>query len=276
MLIDTHCHIDRYPDPLRLARECETRRIVTVAVTQLPSHYEMAQRHIGSMQYVKPALGFHPLAVAKNVRELSTFISLLKESQFVGEVGLDYSKDGIASKEQQLVVFRAIAEALSASTRFITVHSRRATVDVTEILQKAGVRNTVFHWFTGSVSALDAVIEAGHYLSINTAMLTTKKGSSLLQRIPRDRVLTETDGPYVKIGRRAAKPNDVIDVLHGIADAWGVPKHEAEAIVTGNFQAICASVGVSLSQVQHKGSGSYHEAHRQRAQEHDSDHRFRE
>lgn len=245
MLIDTHCHIDRFPDPLGLAEECERQRIATVAVTQLPGHYQMAMRHIGVMKYVRPALGFHPLAVAGNEGELPLFLSLLPNVRFVGEIGLDLSREGAASRSAQLQVFQAISAELAGTRKFVTLHSRAAEEEVANILHENGVTECVFHWFSGATKALKAVVDRGHYFSINTAMVMTQKGRSLLSFVPRDRILTETDGPYVKIGGRPAKPYDIGVVLSGIADVWGVPAEEAQTQVADNYKHLCDVLGIT-------------------------------
>ena len=244
MLIDTHCHVDRFPDPMALAEDCERQRIATVAVTQLPSHFQMAIRHIGEMRFVRPALGFHPLAVAGNEGELSLFLSLLPDVQFVGEVGLDSSREGASTRTEQLRIFRAIAAELAGKRKLITLHSRGAEEVVADVLHQSGVTECIFHWFSGGTKALKAVIEKGHFFSINTAMVTTQKGRSLLSLVPRDRILTETDGPYVKIGGRPAKPSDVKNVLSGIADVWGTSDENVEAQVAENFTQLCQSLGI--------------------------------
>lgn len=246
MLIDTHCHVDRFPDPLAVAEECERQRVVTIAVTQLPSHYKLAIRHIGEMQFARPALGFHPLAVKGNEGELALFLSLLHDVQFVGEIGLDSSREGASSRSEQLQIFQAIAAELAAKPKFVTLHSRGAEEEVADILHESGVTECVFHWFSGGTKALKAVSEKGHYFSINTAMVTTQKGKSLLSLVPRDRILTETDGPYIKIGSRPARPCDVKTVLCGIADVWGASVEGVEAQVTENFTLLCRSLGIKL------------------------------
>ena len=149
MLIDTHCHVDRFPDPPRLAAECERAGVFTVAVTQLPSHYEIAAERLAGMTRVRPALGFHPLAVNGHVGELEGFLAALHEAEFVGEVGLDYSKQGLPFKTDQVVVFRAVAESLSQTPKFTTVHTRKAEADAISILAEFSVtprRAALVHW----------------------------------------------------------------------------------------------------------------------------------
>lgn len=245
MLIDTHCHVDRFPDPMALVADCEAKPVVTVAVTNIPSHYEIAVRHIGALRYVKPALGFHPLAVADNLKELPLFLSLLRGVQFVGEIGLDFSNEGQPTRNDQVQAFRTIAEALSGKARFVTLHSRGAAGDVADILGEYGIKKCVFHWFSGTVSELKQVVSSGHYLSINTSMVESKKGRDVLERVPRDRILTESDGPYVKIGRKPAGPLNMNRVVSGIADAWGVSEDEAESQVSNNYKELCESIGIT-------------------------------
>jgi TatD DNase family protein len=229
---------------MALAKECERQRITTVAVTQLPSHYQLAVRHIGEMEFVWPALGFHPLAVAGNVGELPLFVSLLPNVQFIGEIGLDSSKAGASSRTEQLQVFRAIAEALAGRRKFVTLHSRGAEEVVADILHECNVKKCVFHWFSGGPKALKTVIEQGHLLSVNTAMVTTQKGRTLLSLVPRDRILTESDGPYVKVGSRPAQPGDVKSVLSGIAEVWGESARDVEAQVADNYTQLCDWLGI--------------------------------
>jgi len=239
VLIDTHCHIDRFPDPMAVAEDCERQRVLAIAVTQLPSHFQMAMQHIGEMQFVRPALGFHPLAVTGNEGELPLFLSLLPDVQFVGEIGLDLSREGASSRSEQLRTFEAITAELAGKRKFVTLHSRGAEEEVADILRESGVTECVFHWFSGGTKALKAVIGQGHYFSINTAMVTTQKGKSLLSFVPRERILTETDGPYVKVGSRPANPRDVKNALYGIADVWGTSAEEVEAQVSENFTRLC-------------------------------------
>lgn len=246
MLIDTHCHVDRFPNPMELAYECESQHVLTLAVTNLPSHYEAAVDHLSSLRLVKPALGFHPLAVADNNSELDVFASVVRDVQFVGEVGLDFSSEGITSRTEQLRVFRQIAELLSDNSRFVTLHSRGSAEDVVSVLEEFGVAPCVFHWYSGSSSTLKRLVCLNHYCSVNTAMLTSKKGQSVLEAVPRERVLTETDGPYVKVGKRAARPTDVQQIIEGIAGAWNVSAEDAEAQVADNFMKLCDQLKISV------------------------------
>lgn len=241
MLIDTHCHIDRFRDPSGLARSCEDEQIMTVAVTNIPSHFQLAQPHLSGMSYVKPALGLHPLAVGENHRELPLFLQLLPETDFIGEIGLDLSKEGLRTKALQIKAFSSIIEAVSGTSKFVTMHSREAADEVLETLKRFEFRNAVFHWFSGTLESLGEAIEWGCWFSVNTNMVGTKKGSEIVSRLPKDKVLTETDGPYIKIGKRPAEPSDVRIVLSALAASWSVSLDEAESQVRQNFIKACGN-----------------------------------
>ncbi len=76
-------------------------------------------------------------------------------------------------------------------------------------------------------------------------MVDSQKGSEIISRLPKDRVLTETDGPYVKIGKRPAEPSDVQIVLTALAKLWGVTVEEAETQVQDNFVRACGGTCLS-------------------------------
>lgn len=243
MLIDTHCHIDRFRDASSLARRCEAAKIFTVAVTNIPSHFEQAASHLRGMKYVKAALGFHPLAVADNQSELGLFLKLLPKADFIGEIGLDLSKEGVATKPSQFRVFDAIVAALAGQKKFVTMHSRGAADEVLEVLERHDFHHAVFHWFSGSINCLERAIQWGCWFSANPSMIESQRGIEILSRIPQDRVLTESDGPYVKIGRRAAEPSDVGIVVSRLAELWDVSPTAVKTQISANFEAASASPG---------------------------------
>jgi TatD DNase family protein len=237
-VIDAHCHIDQFPDPLAVARAAEKRAITTVAVTNLPSHYTLSLPHLSAFKYVHSALGLHPLAAANHAGELPDFVRLAASARFVGEVGLDFSTTGIQTRDIQLVSFQQVAECLSGGAHFITVHSRGAETEVLEILRERGLSPVVFHWFTGSRNRLHTLLSAGHYISVNTAMIASRKWREIFPSVPKERVLTESDGPHAKCGRRRAEPADIPHVIAWLAEQWRVDPTEAESTVLRNYQRL--------------------------------------
>src|SRR5689334_22006974 len=114
-LVDTHCHVDLFPDPAALVRDIERRRVYTIAVTNTPSVFPRLCQIIGDARFVRPALGLHPeLAVARH-RELSQFEQLLTRTRYVGEVGLDYQTTVESERALQRRVLATIIEQCDAA-----------------------------------------------------------------------------------------------------------------------------------------------------------------
>jgi TatD DNase family protein len=241
VLIDTHCHVDQYPNPQDIVGECEKRAVRVIAVTNLPSDFVIAADRLKGKRYVTAALGMHPLMAAKAIRELSAFRRIVPHVEYVGEVGLDYSPVGLATKAVQERVFDEVLGSLGDRRRFITIHSRRAERAVLERLQSNQIRGAVFHWFTGSASDLKRAVEAGHFVSVNAAMLQSEKGIALVRSIPRDAILVETDGPFCKFGDRPSNPTDVEDIYRRISAQIGCSQQELQNFVSANFAKACGS-----------------------------------
>lgn len=251
MIHDTHCHIDLYPDPLAIATRTERRKIATVAVTNLPSAYFAAKTHMARFRYLRLAVGLHPLCANDHTkRELNLFKKAFDQTQYVGEVGLDFSRHGIATKEAQLRSFRFVVEQLAQEMRFVTLHSRRAERAVLELLQAHNVTPVVFHWFSGSIKVMNEIADAGHYFSVNTAMIYSEKGKKLVDKIPPERLLAETDGPFIKSQRgEPVKPEDTDSVYAYLAKSWQQPLDVIQTTLQQNFVRVLKQCYVHSSQI---------------------------
>jgi TatD DNase family protein len=241
-LLDSHCHLDRYTDAQGIAEEAGRRGVFTIAVTNLPSHFKAGLPHVGRLPRVRLALGLHPLAAHDHERELPAFEQYFSATSFIGEVGLDLSKEGKDTESRQLQSFRQIVSMLAASPRIVSLHSRGAEAEVLGVLSEFGVTGAIFHWYSGSLNVLDQLIESGHLVSVNPAMTRSSKGRAIIQRVPCDRVLTETDGPYVRMGGSPAHPWDVVAVETHLAKAWNMPCADVRAKVWSNFLGLLANV----------------------------------
>lgn len=239
-LVDTHCHIDLYPDPSWLIRDSENRQIYTIAVTNTPSVFLPLAEIIGASKYVRPALGLHPELAAARHRELPIFAALLDRTRYVGEVGLDYqTKDEADRAVQRRVLSTIIDQCDAAGGKVLTVHSRRAANDVVDAFGTSFNGAYILHWFSGGVKVLRRALTNGAFISVNPAMVRSRTGRALIGEAPRDRVLTETDGPFVTTGDhpkvKPAVPDDVRTVIAGLRELWDVAHDEAAQQVYANF-----------------------------------------
>lgn len=242
-MLDAHCHLDRYSDPLVVARKAEAVGAFVVSVTNLPSHFELGRPHVAKMSRVRLALGLHPLAARQHEAEMERFDALFDTTSFIGEVGLDFSRQGKSTKERQLVTFRHVAQRLADTRKFVTVHSRGAEKEVLALLRDAGAAPVALHWYSGPLGVIDDALADGHLFSVNPAMIRSESGRKIIARIPKDRVLTETDGPYVKVSRKPVTPADVLIVERHLADIWQMSELDVRALVWSNFRASLAGIG---------------------------------
>lgn len=196
MIIDTHCHFDMMPNPEAYITGKEKAGDIVIGMTNLPSHFRMGQVHMRGYKHVRLALGLHPLLVAESKSELIDFRQLVDQTSYIGEIGLDFSKEGKASKNEQISVMREILTELRGKNKIVSVHSRKAEKELFDLLCEYDIKNVIFHWYSGSVDLIPSILQQGYYFSINEAMCRSKKGQSIIKYIPKDRVLTETDAPY--------------------------------------------------------------------------------
>jgi TatD DNase family protein len=237
-MLDSHCHLDRYPDPELIAAQAAQHGVFVLAVTNLPSHFGAGVSNVRALKRVRLALGLHPLAANDHARELPVFDRWFRETSFIGEVGLDFSRHGLSTAVRQLDTFRHVIRRVANDGKVVSLHSRGAELEVLDILNQHSAIRAIFHWYSGSLSTLDKILEAGHFLSVNPAMVSSAKGREILGRVPRERLLTETDGPHVTVGREKAMPWDVALVEGAIADLWTCSQSTVREQVWLNFTSI--------------------------------------
>jgi len=248
-MIDTHCHLDLYPHPEVIAEDIEAKKITTVAVTNLPSHFAFSQPYVTGYRHIHLALGLHPLiAESHSTYERIKFKNKVKNSFFIGEVGLDFSSHGKETARLQLETFRFVIELVQDRPHFITLHSRGAEEKVGELLDQYGIQKAVFHWYSGPLGVLDTLVQKGHYFSVNTGMVSSKKGQTIISHIPVGQILTETDGPYLKVNNQSVQPKDIRLVLVYLSQLWDLPISETEKQIEENYKNLIGKDNFSDSE----------------------------
>lgn len=195
-MIDTHCHFDMMANPGQYIQDAENRGDIIIGMTNLPSHFQMGISHLEGFKRIRLALGLHPQLAHEALSELELFDSLIDKTSYIGEIGLDFSKDSYRSKETQVECLRHILHSLNTRKKIISVHSRRAEKELFALLKEYNIKNVVFHWYSGPIDLIPDIIGEGYYFSINEAMTLSPNGKRIIAAIPRDRVLTETDAPF--------------------------------------------------------------------------------
>ncbi len=206
-LHDTHFHLDLFNDPEKITAQIETEKIYTIAVTNVPEVFAHTQHLVEGSKFIRAALGLHPELAYQYKNQLPLFLDLLQRTRFVGEVGLDNLKKSKDDFSEQKKVFEKIISACNdAGNKVLTVHSRRAEKEVISIIGQDFSGKVILHWYSGGLKEIERAIVNGFYFSINYAMTQSENGRKIIDHIPIDRILLETDGPFIKINNKPSTP----------------------------------------------------------------------
>lgn len=240
--IDTHCHLDLFPDIKSVVAKEDGSDIKSITVTNAPFLWRPNTQLFLGRKNIRVALGFHPELASDRGHEISIFKEVISEARYIGEIGLDGSSQIKEKWEDQLRVFREVLKALqNQEKKIITVHSRNAAAKTVEELNKV-LANTphkvILHWFSGSKAELQMAIDSGFYFSINHKMATSKKGNSIIKEIPKDKMLTETDAPFT-FGNNILNRLQSLELTVGeVAKIWSLPFNVTKEIIWNNFKCV--------------------------------------
>jgi TatD DNase family protein len=239
-MIDFHCHVDLYPDPSTVVTEVVRRKCYVLAVTTTPLAWTGTRRVVNDAPRVRVGLGLHPELVAQRALEVELLCKLVPNAKFIGEVGLDGSPPHRTSLPLQRDVFRTILTAVAgAGGRVMSIHSRgAATETLDDIARHAGPSTAVLHWFSGTQRELSRAIEMGCWFSVGPAMFRGEKGRKLVQHMPEERVLTETDGPFARNGQVPLYPWDAGIAEVTLGHIWRTHASETRERLKNNLRRL--------------------------------------
>lgn len=190
------------------------------------------------------ALGLHPEIVERKATEQGLLISSVAQAKFIGEIGLDGSQRFRASLPlQEEILSAVISECARQGGRVMSLHSRGANARVLNILeQHPGAGTPILHWFSGTPRELQRAIELGCWFSVGPAMLEGAKGRDLLSRMPADKLLPETDGPFTAHNGTPLMPWQALDILPLLSEAWRMPVEMANAQLVSNLTRLLSLI----------------------------------
>ena len=246
-LIDSHCHLDfdglsnRLPEVLAAMSSNDVAGCMTIGVTleEAPQVLAIADAH----EHIYASVGVHPEYADHREPDVDTLCQLGQHPKVlaIGETGLDYHwhKD---QPEWQRERFRVHIRAAKALNKPLVIHTREAAEDTLRILREegAGVVGGILHCFTESFAVAEQAMAMGFYISLS-GIVSFKKAEQVhdvARRIPLDRLLIETDAPYLAPVPYRGKPNEpayVRYVAEAIADLRQISYAEVVAATSRNF-----------------------------------------
>ena len=243
-MIDTHAHLDACADRpsalIRRARAAGVDRIITVGtgIESCRTALELAQLH----EEVYAALGIDPHQAGEpEAGRVDELRELLEHDKVVavGETGLDYFRD-LAPRDRQRRLFEAQLELATDLGKPVVIHTRDADSDTADVL--AGFEGTVVMHCFSSPGLLKTVVERGYYVSF-AGNVTYPKANDLraaAAQVPSERILAETDSPYLAPQARRGRPNEPANVALTVAElakARGDDADELAARIEANAAA---------------------------------------
>jgi len=249
ILVDSHCHLD-FPDfaadldaIMERAAVAQVVRIVSISthVRRFDKLLEIVER----FPNVYCSVGTHPHYAHE---ELDVTVEELVERSLypkvvaIGEAGLDYHYD-FSPRDAQEIGFRRHIEAARATQLPLVVHAREADADIGRILEEESGKGTfpaVLHCFTAGRELALRAVDLGFYIGF-TGILTFKKSDELraiAAELPADRILVETDAPYLAPGKFRGKRNEpsyVTETAKVLADTRGIAFDDVARQTTENF-----------------------------------------
>jgi TatD DNase family protein len=239
-VIDTHAHLDGCEAPpdelLARAREAGVGRVITVGsgIESCRAALAIAERESG----VFAALGIHPhQAAGEEAARLEELAELLQHDRAVavGETGLDFYRDW-APHDRQRNLFAAQLELAGELAKPVVIHNRDADSVTTAMLAAFG-GTVILHCFS-SPGLVAAALQRGYYVSFAGNVTFTKADElrEAARSVPAERILAETDSPYLAPVPRRGRPNEPANVVHTIA-ALAEARGEDAAELAGRIDA---------------------------------------
>lgn len=249
MLIDTHAHIEMKEfdsdrgDVINRARDAGVRYLISVGANMAGSKKAvgLAEKY----ENVYAAVGIHPHDVTEmDNSTIQTLRELAKSPKVVaiGEIGLDYFKE-FSPKELQIVKFRELLSLAKELNKPVIIHDRDAHEDTLRILKEEGIQNGVVHCFSGDNEFAKEILKLGFYISF-TGVITFPKAEetrSIVDAVPIERMLVETDCPYLAPVPHRGKRNEpafVREIAKTIAEVKGLSLEDVARITTLNVKEL--------------------------------------
>jgi TatD DNase family protein len=256
-MIDSHCHlageefVADLDDVVARAREAGVTAALCILGAEDVDESGRAVAVRRSWPGVRFATGIHPHHAGAFAGAIDRAVETVRKSvahegaSAIGEIGLDYHYD-LSPREVQQDVFRAQVATARELRLPVAIHTREATADTFRILRDEGAGDVrgVFHCFTGDEDMARAALDLGFHLSF-AGIVTFPRSTTLRDAAkitPADRLLAETDSPYLAPVPHRGKRNEpayVARVYQTLADLRGVPVEELTRQVTANFIELC-------------------------------------
>lgn len=240
-MIDSHCHLEQKnyeEDRDKVIEKCKKELKAVITCSANPKDFDLTMQIVEKYKgFIFATASIHPIYIKEiSKEEQNKFFDLLRKNKDniigIGETGLDYNikEEEFREKQKQLFIqFIKLSKELGLP---LIIHARGAFEETVGILEKKDAKNVLMHFFSAK-ELLDRVIKNNWYISVNTTLLTSKKIKKIVRDMPMERILTETDSPWLGKGERNT-PLNIKKVIEKIAEIKKLSFEEVDKITTEN------------------------------------------
>ncbi|MDI6806272.1 MAG: TatD family hydrolase [Candidatus Aenigmarchaeota archaeon] len=242
-MIDSHCHLeqrdfDKDRDEIIEKSKKELKAVITCCAH--PKDFNLTMQMVEKNKgFIFATVSIHPLYIKEiTEREKDEFLDLIRKNKdritALGEQGLDYfeiKESKWRQKQKELFIeFINLSKELNLP---LVVHARDAFEDAIKILEQQDAKNVLMHMF-GAYHLLKRVIENNWFISLNTIILRSKKHKKITRDVPLEKLLTETDSPWLDPAGGRNTPLNVKIVIEKISEIKKMPQNQVDEITTQN------------------------------------------
>ena len=250
-LVDSHCHLDdKQFDPdrdevIERARQAGVERMMAIGTGNGPPDLEAALRLARQHRFIYATIGVHPHDAAKATPEtFAAMEALAAETKLlaIGEIGLDYHYD-FSPRDVQRDVFVEQLKLAGRAGKPIVIHTREAWDDTLQALREHWSGSGIIHCFGGGPTEARQALDLGFYLSFG-GVLTFPKADAVrdaARLTPEDRLLVETDAPYLAPVPKRGKRNEpafMVETARRLAEVRGTTPDRIAEVTTENFERL--------------------------------------
>ncbi|URZ01035.1 TatD family hydrolase [Clostridium felsineum] len=244
MFVDAHNHLDFFESKEKLDKALgiiRNEEILTLGCSMDCKSYEFTKKLAVKNKNIIPCFGIHPSKAHENYKKLDKFHEYIKESRIIGEIGLDYV--WVKEKEKYPYMKKVFIYFLEQARRYnkiTNIHTKGAEGEIYPYIKKYKLKTPIIHWYSGDKDTLRKLLEYGCYFTISVDIEYSKLSKEIVQFLPLDKILTETDGPTSLqwVNGRYGYPSVIKDIVKEIAKIKKVKEGEVEKSILNNFKSL--------------------------------------
>jgi len=241
-MIDVHCHLeqkDYEKDRDEVIEKCKRELRAVITCCCHPDDFDLTMEMVEKHEnFVFATVSIHPEYI-KEIEHLKVdeFLKKIEKNKEkivgIGETGLDFIIEEPEWREKQKELFIKFIDLAKSLNLPLVIHARKAFAEAIEILEKFGAKRVLMHFFTAK-ELLPKIIKNGWSISVNTTLLNSKKIKKIVRDLPIEKIMTETDSPWLGPNGTRNDPTSVKFVIERIAEIKKIDSKEVDKITTQN------------------------------------------